>query len=656
MKLKNKFRIFIQLAIVAVVVLAVFRTTDIEAYCPLGGLLSIASRTVSGASSCQMGETQLFMGLALVLGIFVLGKVFCSHICPIGTVTEWLGRWGRKFKMQLKSMPNWLDSSLRGLKYALLLPVLYYTATSNELFCKTFEPYYGAATGFGADTVLLWSVSAVVVTIIGSFFIRQFWCKYLCPLGALSNLFAFSLLSLGSLAVYIGIRYAGVDLSIFWLFLTWAVGGFILELTRKGGTMTPVLRITRNIPSCTDCKLCDKVCPYDIKVSEMEKVKHVDCTMCADCVAACPVKDTLTITGKNWKWLPAVATAVLIVLGFGFASQYELKTLDERWGNPAAATELAQFETTVRTVKCFGSASSLMRKVRGHKGIYGMDAYAKSHKVVFYYEPDQINEMGIKEAIFSPYKVRIRNFGKERPQTISVAYFGVNNLNDNLDNNNFIRALRQSDYIYGFETNFGEPVRVLVYYNGAEITPADIAKLIEVKEITYTTRDKKQETVKLNFEVEGTPKEVAQIDDDVFFQHLFSPFARTFKEYDAYDPKSVKVYEIGMPNVESPLVRRYLPYLMSHVSNTDGVLGLETFYTKHAVGWIYYDPAKTDTAKIRAALSAPQMTVNFSSGETKQYQNPFRFAGPSQIRDVENLQAVKNNLDQKIAFTNVFKD
>ncbi len=213
MKLKNKLRLLVQFIILVLVVVTIIRATDVEAFCPLGGFLSIGSRLVHGASSCQMSETQMFLGVTLVIGVLIIGKLFCSHICPIGTVTEWLGRWGRKFKIQIQRLPDFLDRGLRMLKYLLLLPVLYYTTTSSELFCKTFDPYFAAATGFGPDVIWWWALPALLITLIGSLTLRQFWCKYLCPLGALSNLFLFGLFTIGTLVVYILLQLAGVEIA-----------------------------------------------------------------------------------------------------------------------------------------------------------------------------------------------------------------------------------------------------------------------------------------------------------------------------------------------------------------------------------------------------------------------------------------------------------
>ncbi len=649
MKLQNKSRILLQLAILVAVIITVIRVTDPEAYCPLGGLLSFGSRFVNGASSCQMGETQMFLGLALIAGILLLGKLFCSYICPIGTVTEWLGRLGRKLKIQINRMPAWLDRVLRIFKYALLLPVLYYTSVSSELFCKTFDPYYAATTGFGRDTVFWWALIAVLVTILGSLFIRQFWCKYLCPLGALSNLAVFAVFSLGTLAIYLVLYQAGIQISIFYLFIIWVAGGFLLELVRMQGFVFPLFKIERNPDSCTDCKLCDQACPYDITVSRADTISHIDCTMCADCIYACPVPDTLTIRKRNWKWAPAFATILLTVLALGFADRYEFATLSDRWGAGVNNPDLASYETVLKTVKCFGSASSLERKVKRVKGIYGMDAYARSHRVVLYYDPKEIDSQGIRKAIFTPFKSKIRSMGKNPPVKLEVAYFGVNHLNDNIDNNNFFRLLRRSRYIYGFETNFGEPVRVLIYYDPKNIRPAEIKELIESKEIRYKTLAGEEQTVKLNFSVDEGPEVLSEVDTQTFLQHIFTPYERKFKEYRDYDEKTLRVYEFDMPGVGNLSLRRYLPHLTSHISDTEGILGLATFYQDRPVGWVYFDPAKVDTARIREVLSMPQMTVHFRNGEVRQMKNPFTIGGNSHLRTVEEIEQIKKSVQEKIA-------
>ena len=100
---KNTFQIFIFL-LLGYMVIRIFTDVnyfaDFEAYCPFGGMLALSSFMVSNTLACSMTETQIFMGLALIAGVILFSKLFCSHVCPIGTFTEWLGKLGDIFKMR----------------------------------------------------------------------------------------------------------------------------------------------------------------------------------------------------------------------------------------------------------------------------------------------------------------------------------------------------------------------------------------------------------------------------------------------------------------------------------------------------------------------------------------------------------------------------
>ena len=124
--MKNKLRLSMQLSIVAMILYGIIRPLvdssyrpDFESYCPLGGLSSLMSKLNLGSSSCQMGEVQMMLGIALIIGAIFFGKLFCSFLRPIGTFMEWLGRIGDKFNLRF-SIPEFLDRPFRLMKYALL--------------------------------------------------------------------------------------------------------------------------------------------------------------------------------------------------------------------------------------------------------------------------------------------------------------------------------------------------------------------------------------------------------------------------------------------------------------------------------------------------------------------------------------------------------
>ena len=69
---------------------------------------------------------------------------------------------------------------------------------------------------------------------------------------------------------------------------------------------------------------CDKVCPVNIPMESGIDVKSSECINCNECVNACPVKDTLFVSGpKNTKIKPSSVlwiTLVIFVVVTGIAS------------------------------------------------------------------------------------------------------------------------------------------------------------------------------------------------------------------------------------------------------------------------------------------------------------------------------------------------
>ena len=101
--------------------------TDFEAYCPFGGLQALGSYINLNSLSCSMTTMQIMMGVVLLAGSALFSKLFCGYLCPLGTVSEWLGKLGDKFKIKIKISES-IDNSLRALKYMLLfVTFLFYT-------------------------------------------------------------------------------------------------------------------------------------------------------------------------------------------------------------------------------------------------------------------------------------------------------------------------------------------------------------------------------------------------------------------------------------------------------------------------------------------------------------------------------------------------
>jgi len=636
----NKIKLFLQVAIILLIVILVFiglvkktSRVDFESVCPFGGLIALGSKFWLGSMSCAMSETQVFPGLMLVLGVILFAKLFCGYLCPLGTVTEWLNKLSARLKIGfvLRGIP---DRLLRFGKYLLLFFTAYFTATSSELWCKKFDPYYAAVTGFGSDTILWVGILTILTVVVLSVIIRFFWCKYVCPLGALSNIFVNIFISLPLIVLYFALYFMGVKLHILWLILALCLSGALTEVFRFRFFSLSPFRIKVNHDTCTDCGECDDNCPQGIAVSQFKQVTHPDCTLCLDCLHGCSA-GSLSMGKYKATWLPPVVLVALIGLGFLFARQFEFKTLSERWGNFHQLPSVQTYEMRdLASVKCWGSAKSLQNKLMKKKGIVGLDAYAKSHHIVIYYDSSRIDEYGLKKAVFSPYQYKIQKFDQYQPARIAVFEIPIQGLWDVRDNADLIRMLRVNPFIVGFETNFGEPVHAKIYLELDKVTPDSLIRIIEQKSYQKHNPDGKSEEVKVDFRCEGQGAFVDTLDYLTFRRNLFVGYDQTYNDYSKYRPENLRILEIGFPEAESIGARRSLKYLTSHVSFFDGTVRVRTAFTDRSVLQVYFDPRQVNAQQIQQKLFEKTLKILTSESETKEMDNPFEFVLPVKVYQV----------------------
>ena len=484
---------------------------DFEAYCPFGGIQALSSYFVNNSLACSMTSAQIVMGIVLIIVIILLSKLFCSYICPIGIVSEWIGKLGERFKIRF-TITGIADKALRLLKYILLFITVYYTVTSSELFCKKFDPFYATVSGFDSDVSLIMGIIGIALVVLGSFYIRLFWCKYICPLGALSNIFRFSLLFLGLTGVYISIVSFGIHIGFVWLLATLCIAAFILEILSIENRVFPLLKITRNTETCTNCQLCTKTCPQAIDVASQKTIKHIDCNMCGDCIQVCPEKNTLAINRKGKKWLPALILVILITIGIIIGQTFEVPTIAEYWGDVKAKEQMSIYEQSgLKNIKCFGSSSSFANKMRKVNGITGVATYVGTHSVKIWYNPSIIDTLSVQESIFTPVKVLIKKISSDT-DSINEFRLKIDNFFDPYDTNYLTYILKQNPAIHGFITEFGCPVSVTIYAtNDSSINTESLKNLIEQKQLEKQLSDNSTELIDLNYRVVKIEKQVNMI-------------------------------------------------------------------------------------------------------------------------------------------------
>ena len=523
---------------------------DVEKYCPFGGLQAFGSYLYNHSLACSMSMLQIMMGLVLLAGVVLFAKLFCGYLCPLGTLGEAMGRLGRRLHLQRNiRLGSLADRLLRSVKYVLLGVILYNTVTTSELFCKKLDPYYALATGFKGEIVLWSSLAAIGLLFLGGLIVPMFWCRYICPLGAISNLFRF----VSTRLPFIG---------------------------RKPSCRS-LLHISRDESRCNGCQHCAKKCPYRLPVHECAKMNCIDCTLCGQCISACPT-GALQVNGRrSLRWLPAVLTVALFGIAVWLGTTLELPTIDEKWGDYEQVDRMQTYEMEgLRSVKCFGSSKAFSMKMQTVPGVYGVKTFVRRHAVVISYDPSQTDTLKLREAVFTPTYRKYRSPDETVP-VLDVWRLGVEGLQDRMDMVYFGMALQQIEGIYGFVAEFDCPVAVTLYTDpAAGITEAQLAAAIEADEFVLETKNGERRFPMHN-DLRSCVRD-GQATRAAFIETMFADVQKLNGRFTANNeqwgdderfPKAV--YEMPMASIEKIPVRQAFPYFKSFLSCTEGIVAVE---------------------------------------------------------------------------------
>jgi ferredoxin len=615
------------IAIVVIALIPKFNTNfvpDFEAYCPFGGIQALGSYLLNQALSCTMTSAQIAMGIIMMLAVFVFSKLFCAYICPVGTISEWLFKLGDKLNVNI-TIKGIADKVLRSLKYILLFITVFFTFQSNELFCKKFDPYYAITTGFSIDVVVLYASIAIVLVILGSVFIRLFWCKYICPLGAISNIFKYTGFFLIVLVGYILLLKLGMNIHYAWPLAIACIGGYAIELTGFATKTFPLLKITRNENRCIDCQLCSLKCPQAIDVASLKEVREADCNLCVECISVCPVKDTLQINNKtSYRWIPAIATVTLVVVGIFIGSLWEVPTIDQRWfGKEVMAKAEVFTQSGLKNVKCYGSSMAFAAKMRPVNGVLGVATYVKTHKVKIYFDPQKLTSAKIQEMLFTPSKAILKPL-KQGVEEVKEVTVYLDNFFDPFDFSYLTRLLTDRTAAVGLVTEYACPVLVKIYLPGDyDISESDLISVLESKTLSFLIAEQ-EKTVELGYKVSKAPV-FRTISKGEYSNILYRPYVAQFNGFTKYDSSAVKT--IMFPMGKNKENRTKLNYLVSHLANDKGIVKFQTLLNdsvEEMVSISYIDSV-TNINKIYQYLNSDTLVFTYSSGKTGKMANMFKF-------------------------------
>ncbi len=245
---KTKLKISIQQIIRRLIQLVAFILLPGLFISAFGAFKDIFSALIQGTFSYSALSGQLWLLIAVIPITVLMGRFFCGYLCAFGTFGDVLWFISNKIHKRSSYVSARADRILKKIKYILLILVAALGWTGIVSLGSTSSPWtifgmYFTLAGWPTASYLL-SVGAALLLLmmIGSFFIERFFCRYLCPLGAI-----FSIISLPRL-----------------------------------------FRIKKPNSTCGACTLCTKECAMGIPLSQMVQVTSGECINCFQCVDVCP--------------------------------------------------------------------------------------------------------------------------------------------------------------------------------------------------------------------------------------------------------------------------------------------------------------------------------------------------------------------------------
>ncbi len=125
-----------------------------ETYCPFGGVVALFPLVKYRAYACTLNELNVALLVSLVALTIISKKAFCSWVCPLGWIQEWIGKTGRKVLGRSLRLPRKADLGLMAGRYVVLAVVvgLTYTVWQFDLGFRRWDPFYILFTWGGHGT------------------------------------------------------------------------------------------------------------------------------------------------------------------------------------------------------------------------------------------------------------------------------------------------------------------------------------------------------------------------------------------------------------------------------------------------------------------------------------------------------------------------
>ncbi|MGL5616491.1 MAG: 4Fe-4S binding protein, partial [Sarcina sp.] len=336
---------------------------------------NVVSMIVNKNFSGEMFVVNILLSVILIALSIVFGRFFCGWMCSFGAMNDLLYFISRKiFKINIKVDEN-VDKVLKLLKYVVLLFIIIVFWILGMSFSKEMNPW------IVFSDLVKWPITIPAISlalaffimiVIGSFLIERFFCKYLCPLGA------------------------------------------IFAITSKFRFTT----INKDRNNCGKCTACTAKCSMGLSLYKEDKVGEGDCISCYKCAEVCPKKN-VEIKFLSFKLNPVILTAIFLIFFFilYFIKSAITNKILKNYNVPLVGNKSEGTDATTKVVK---APTKNLYENGTYTGIG--TGYSSQVKVKVTIEDNKITNVNVSQIGDTPsyYKVAVKILEKEIVQAQSA--------------------------------------------------------------------------------------------------------------------------------------------------------------------------------------------------------------------------------------------
>ncbi|MGV9199356.1 MAG: 4Fe-4S binding protein, partial [Promethearchaeia archaeon] len=200
---------------------------------------------IAGKNSFNSVIPMIIILSILLLSSLIVGRIFCGFACPVGALQELISKFKFKSNVEkqekVKTYGNVSQKKANTIRWSFLIVSIFMSLILGFPLLQLINPFLGFSfLRVESPTLLMafFPLITLISVIFLSIFIYRPYCRFLCPFGALASLIS---------------RYSKYKY--------------------------------KRSPYCTDCELCEKICPTEEASRESTKE---ECYYCGRCMEVCP--------------------------------------------------------------------------------------------------------------------------------------------------------------------------------------------------------------------------------------------------------------------------------------------------------------------------------------------------------------------------------